>query len=286
MKKEEIQKLVATGIHELNTALAEGRSQRLQELLAVMARFPRYSFNNCLLIAQQRPEATMVQGFQSWRKLGRMVIKGEKGIGITAPLAYRKKDAKSDEQEIRGFRVVHVFDVEQTEGEDLLTFAEPEGDAGKWVVEAERVIRSQGIELIYEPLSKGVYGYSAKGKVVIQADLQPAQRMSTLIHELCHELLHPDTATRKENSKAVKETEAEAVAHVVCQAIGIQSLEHSTDYIHLHDGDTEVLAKSMQRIQKCAARILKELTEDESNASCDDGSSVVSTPMTTAVTLT
>jgi len=235
--------------------------------MAVMARFHQYSFRNCLLIAQQRPTATQVLGFHSWKKVGRTVKKGAKGIGITAPLAYRKETDSGDEKEIRGFRVVHVFDIEQTEGDELPTLSQPVGDAAKWIVPTETLVRSKGIELLYSDLPEGTYGYSAKGKIAIQNGLSPARALSTLIHELAHEVLHPDTESRKSNSHIVKETEAEAVSHIVCQAIGIVSLEHSTDYIHLHDGDCEVLAKSMQRIQKCATSILKDLLDREAKVS-------------------
>ena len=79
------------GINELNAALAEGRSVRLEEVLKLMARFNKYSFNNCLLIAQQFPNATKVMGFHGWKSIGRSVKKGEKGIGITAPLGIPKE---------------------------------------------------------------------------------------------------------------------------------------------------------------------------------------------------
>ena len=126
MQREQVSDVVQRGIHELGEALAAGRSERLRAYLAVMARFPSYSFNNQILIYLQAPDATRVQGFQSWKKLGRKVKKGEKGIGIIAPMVYRKdKDAspESDEKTIRGFKVVHVFDVSQTEGDPLPEFA-------------------------------------------------------------------------------------------------------------------------------------------------------------------
>ena len=127
MKREEVSELVERGIRELNEALAAGKSDRLQQYLDVMARFPRYSFNNCILIAMQCPQAQMVQGFRAWKKLGRSVIKGEKGIGIIAPMIGRKKDEEGQADDstgktIFGFKVVHVFDVSQTEGDELPEF--------------------------------------------------------------------------------------------------------------------------------------------------------------------
>ena len=87
MKREEVKELVERGVRELNEALAAGKSDRLQQYLDVMARFPRYSFNNCILISLQFPDARMVQGFHAWKKLGRSVKKDEKGIGIIAQTA-------------------------------------------------------------------------------------------------------------------------------------------------------------------------------------------------------
>ena len=147
MKREEVKELVERGVRELQEALAAGKSDRLQQYLNVMARFPRYSFNNCILIAVQAPDATMVQGFRAWKKLGRNVKKGEKGIGIIAPMIGRKKDdngnaTEDGEKSVFGFKVVHVFDVLQTEGDELPQFAEVSGTAGDNIEAVESLIRS------------------------------------------------------------------------------------------------------------------------------------------------
>ena len=263
MKREEVSELVERGIRELNEALVAGKSDRLQKYLDVMARFPRYSFNNCILVAIQFPEAQIVQGFRAWKKLGRTVKKGEKGIGIIAPMIGRKKndDAgkrdESNEKAIFGFKVVHVFDVSQTEGDELPEFAEVTGDPGDNIEAVEALIRSHGIELIYEAIPGGADGVSKKGTIVVAPDLEPAARVGVLVHELSHELLHQPSDRRNETTTTIRETEAEAVAHVVCQALGLDTLEHSADYIQLYNGDVEVLAKSMDHIQKTAAKILE-----------------------------
>ena len=261
MKREEITKLIEQGVQELHAALANGRSDQLQTYLDVMARFPRYSFNNCMLIALQDPDCTMVQGFRAWKKLGRNVKKGGKGIGIIAPLLYRKKDDASasddgDRSAIRGFKVVHVFDVSQTEGNDLPQFAAITGDPGENITALEHVIRSEGIELEYDFPASGADGVSQTGKIMVRPDLQAAEQFSVLVHELSHELLHTRKERCKETTKTIRETEAEAVAHVVCRAVGIESIGHSADYIHLYHGDVQVLAESLDAIQKTAARIL------------------------------
>ena len=261
MKREEVKELVERGVRELNEALASGKSERLQQYLEVMARFPRYSFNNCILIALQFPEAQMVQGFHAWKKLGRSVKKGEKGIGIIAPMIGRKKDDDSQadastERTIFGFKVVHVFDVSQTEGDDLPEFARVSGDPGESIAALEALIHSWGIELVYEHIPCGADGLSKKGTIVIRPDLEPAKLLLTLVHETSHERLHANAERRKETTKTIRETEAEAVAHVVCRALGLNTVEHCADYIQLYNGDVDVLTKSMDYIQKTAAAIL------------------------------
>ena len=264
MKKEEIAELVSGGIADLNDALKSGRSDHLKNLLDVMSQFSHYSFNNCLLIAQQCPTATYVQGFHGWRKLGRTVRKGEKGIGIAAPMTYRKKEEAGEEISVRGFRVVHVFDISQTDGDELPKFAEPQGDCDEWIKRAEQLIRDKSIDLQYKTLRSGLDGFSTMGKIVIDAGLEAPKRLATLVHELAHELLHPDIESRKENSQVVKETEAEGVAYIVCQSLGLEMLSSATDYIHLHDGDCDVFARSMRRIQGCASAILSDLVDSNS----------------------
>ena len=119
MKRDDALKLATKGYEELAKALAEGRSETLMRYLGVMGRFHNYSFRNCMMIAMQRPEATQVAGYRKWEQLGRQVKKGETGIGIFAPLVYRKKqdganngskakdDSKKDaEKRLQGFRVV------------------------------------------------------------------------------------------------------------------------------------------------------------------------------------
>lgn len=124
MKHDEALKLADTALEQLAVALEQGHSETLTTYLGTMARFHNYSFGNVMLIALQKPEATHVAGFTTWKKLGRFVRKGDKGIGILANLVYRSKrddgnlEAERDEQSTRsvpGFKVVHVFDVSQTD---------------------------------------------------------------------------------------------------------------------------------------------------------------------------
>ena len=160
MKRDDALKLATKGYEQLASTLAEGRSETLTRYLAVMSRFHNYSFRNCMMIAMQKPEATHVAGYRRWEQLGRQVKKGEKGIGIFAPLVYRKKQAnnggnvrengsKDAEKTLAGFRVVHVFDISQTEGDALPEFAQVSGDPDRWLARLESVVRAKGIELEY-----------------------------------------------------------------------------------------------------------------------------------------
>ncbi len=263
MKKDEVKKLVQTGIDQLNTALKAGHTVRLKDVMKLMARFHKYSFNNCVLIAEQCPDATKVLGFHGWKAIGRSVKKGEKGIGITAPLAVRKKDSPADEREVFGFRVVHVFDISQTEGDDLPKLSEPTGDVERWIGAVERLIASRGITLKYGILDGSTLGFSSLKKITVLSGLKPPMRLEVLVHELAHEILHPDKDTRKRLSNTVMETEAQAVAQIVGQALGVEGVDHSAEYIHLHRGNSDVFADSMKRIQKCSSDILKSLFDDE-----------------------
>ena len=262
-------KLAQDGLNELTEALKQGHSETLKRFLEVAARFPRYSFRNVMLIAFQRPDATRVAGFQTWKSLGRYVLKGEAGIGILAPLVgrQREQDEKarrdSDDEAIFGFRVVHVFDISQTEGEPLPGFAELNGDPHDRLQVLEQVVRDSGIELDYAPLPGSTDGMSCKGKIIIRPSLAPRERFAVLVHEFAHELLHQrDLAHRP--SKTVRETEAEAVAHIVCHAFGIDTTTHSSDYIQLYDGNADTLTGSLQAIQTTAAKIIEDISGDES----------------------
>ncbi len=266
MKLDVATKLAEQGLDQLAEALGQGRSDTLEDYLSVLAKFHPYSFQNSMLIACQHPNATHVAGFNAWKKLGRQVVKGAKGIAILAPCVYRSKDddeaGDSDKKAVvKGFKVVHVFDVSQTEGEDLPQFAAIDGDPGELIERLELVIGQHDISLTYDYLPSGALGVSAAGSIIIRPDLSPAERFAVLAHEFAHELLHKGER-RHDTTKTVRETEAEAVAFVVCQAIGLDSSTRSADYIQLYRGTTETLAESLDYIQKTATHILALIETD------------------------
>ena len=264
MKKEEAMQLAEQGLAELNQALQQGHSETLIRYLDLLSRFHRYSFNNVLLIAAQHPDATHVAGFHTWRKLGRCVRKGEHGIGILAPMIYRQKneanhpsDDPAEPLALAGFRIVHVFDVSQTDGDDLPELATIQGDPGDRLSRLEEAIRKADIEIEYGFAGYGALGASTGGKIIIQPDLPPAETFGILIHEFSHEILHQQSGRKKELSRAARETEAEAVAHVVCRACGLDPSTSSSDYIHLSYGDATMLSGSLDIVQKTATRIIR-----------------------------
>ena len=256
MKKEEALALSEKAIEELAESLAAGKSKQLQRYLDVMSSFHQYSFCNCMLIVNQRPSATLVAGYAAWKKHGRNVKKGEKGICILAPLLGKKEDNDEEEQTIRGFRATHVFDVAQTEGEELPSFAAVSGDPGQKLTLLKEAIVQSGITVRHEASLGGASGVSYGGDICIANGLSEAEEFVTLAHEYAHELLHhgPD---RLNFSKVVRELEAEAVAYIVAKAVGLENaLSQSSDYIQLYSGNKDQLLQSLERIRKTAARII------------------------------
>lgn len=264
MKKEEAKSLCDTALSELAAALAAGKSEELSKYLDTMSRFHNYSFGNCLLIARQRPTATRVAGFHAWKKLGRSVNKGEKGICILAPMVGKKEDDEGNETKgVFGYRAVHVFDVSQTTGEELPDINRIEGDPGDRFDRLALVVLGLGIELDVRDDLDGADGVSTGGSIFLAKGLSPAARFSTLAHELAHELMHKGE-DRRELSKTVKELEAESVAYIVSAAAGLQgALKQSSDYIQCHRGDAKQLTESLGRIQKTATEILSRLEATE-----------------------
>jgi len=249
-----------------------------KRMLKVASNFHKYSFNNNLMVFCQRPDATLVAGFHKWKSMNRSVKKGEKGIAIFAPCRYRTKieDDNGEEksfQQLRGFRVVHVFDISQTEGEDLpdLDAIRPkllDGDApeGIWdalVTQAD----AAGFEVVRDQKRSG-NGYCdfLNKKIAVRPDVAPAQAVKTLVHELGHALLHSEGQVI---SREVAETEVESVAFVVCDAIGLDTGNYSFPYVARWAGGSEDLIRDTAgRVIGCARQILGSL-EAEGEARAD-----------------
>ena len=231
-----------------------------------MAKFHNYSFSNQLLIQLQCPDATNVAGFNAWKKFGRFVKKGEKGIRILAPMIRKSRakdlessESKEEERKVYGFRVASVFDVTQTDGKALPGISRVDGAPGDFLPKLRSLIQNKGIKLTYENLV-GPEGISKGGAIVIDMALDPANEFSVLVHELAHETMHRGER-RSQTTKTQRETEAEAVAFVVSQAIGVETTVRTADYIQLYRGDSKLLAQSLELIRSTSFQIITSLND-------------------------
>jgi antirestriction protein ArdC len=272
MKTEDTKALAESALETLAAQLESGQSAALTTYLTTMARFHRYSINNVLLIQAQRPGATHVAGFATWRQLGRFVRRGEKGIAILVPIAYRRHNIdadreleRSDRDPVRtivGFKAGYVFDISQTDGKPLPVLTEVSGDPADFAMQLKAFANSRGIEVGYGNGELGsADGASFGGRIVLRDDLSPAVEFAVLVHEVAHELLHRGDR-RAATSKKVRETEAEAVAFIVSQAIGLETNTAASDYIQLYAGSKETLLASLETIRATSVVLLDALVED------------------------
>jgi len=214
---------------------------------------------------QRASPAGELAGYQAWRKLGRFVRKGEKGIVIIAPIVRRNHEedrremdstaADSHDRFVAGFKAAYVF-VSQTDGEPLPELAEVTGDPAGRTDKLRGLAGELGIAVEYEDDLGGADGVSSGGRIALRRGQTPAEEFSTLAHELAHEMLHRGQ-DRSATTRTIRETEAEAVAFVVCRAAGLRTNGAAADYIQLYHGDKETLAASLARIQQAATRIIQ-----------------------------
>ena len=254
--------LLAEGVSTLTT------SERWRAHLEMQARFHRYSFNNTLLIVAQEPEATRVAGFATWKSLGRSVRKGERGIRILAPMVGRRhRDADGDERRpIVGFRSVSVFDITQTDGDDLPEVCRTlQGDDPAAHFDALCGVAARfgyAVERTALPGATNGDCTYARRRIRVEYRNPPAQQVKTLAHELAHALLHEGDPDR-----ARVELEAESTAFVVCRNLGIESDDYSFGYVAgWAGGGPEAVAaitSSGAAIQRAASAILSAVEERE-----------------------
>lgn len=274
-----------TAIHQQLVDAVESlvTSEAWTTVLKVAARFPDYSPSNLLLIATQRPDATRVAGIRTWNSLGRRVNKGEHGIAILAPCLYKQAAADQDpasasvtgtaddaepgaQHVLRGFKVVHVFDITQTDG-DPLPDQQPAlltGDAPThlWDHLAD-LVHDDGYTLERGPCPSGVLGYTAltSKHVRVRDDVEPAQAVKTLAHELGH--IRADHATRFADygtdpvCRSQAELEAESIAYIVMTHHGLDSAIYSVPYLAAwSDGDAGRLRECITKVVSVARGML------------------------------
>lgn len=272
------QVLIKQAVDFLIQQLEAGKSETLTAYLNAMARFHSYSFGNILQIARQRPTATRVAGIRTWNQMGRFVKKGEKGIQILAPLmGYRRRKTENTETDperetktqsvLIGFRAVYVFDVAQTEGADLPEFEHSiTGEVGEHRERLIDFLAQQNIALEFNEKIAPALGVSYGGKIALLPGQSKAEEFVSLVHETAHELLHK-AERRTMTTQTVRETEAEAVAFIVGQAVGLEMGSASSDYIQMYAGNATLLAESLEVIQRTASTILRAIRlEEESPA--------------------
>jgi antirestriction protein ArdC len=262
VNRSEAQKVSKDALDQLAAQLESGKSESLIAFINAMAKFHRYSYLNVAMILAQKPEASHVAGLRTWNRVNRFVRKGEKGIGIFAPMLFREKErqetGEKDANRI-GFRVVHVFDISQTDGEPLPEPVAVAGDASRSLDDLRRVVSDRGIRLEYASDLGAAKGCSLKGLIQLAHGLTPAEAFSVLAHELAHELMHGE---RQGLSRRRAELEAEAVACVLCRFAGLDSSTAHSDYIQLYQGGKESLADSLDAIQKTASVIIEAMTNE------------------------
>jgi hypothetical protein len=270
MKIEQAKQLTEQALDQLIQALEAGKSEALKAYLATMSHFHKYSWGNLLLIAFQSPSATHVAGFNTWKSLGRFVKKGEKGIMILAPIVVKRSPEKDTtveepngtEKALVGFRPVYVWDESQTDGEPFAEISIVTGDPGDYTERLKAYVAELGIALEFSSDIAPAKGVSHGGKITLLPDLPPAETFSTLVHEVAHEKLHR-TERRAETTRTIRETEAEAVAFVVCHAVGLDGADASSSYIQLWNGEKQTLTESLHFVQQTASQILTAISPGE-----------------------
>lgn len=223
------------------------------------ATFHRYSFGNCLLIAQQAPQATQVAGFRHWQELGRQVRKGERAIRIMAPMSVKREDAETGEVErVPFFRAVPVFDVAQTDGEPLPEVpCEPiTGDSHEsYIGPLTEYARSLGYSVEREPLEHARGYCDAKARrIVLASDLGSA---NAGVRVLVHELAHAHGVTYSDYSRGEAECIVETAATIVCGSLGLDTSGESIPYIAGwgESGDLDAIRKHAQVVDGIARSI-------------------------------
>src|SRR2546422_9769130 len=289
---DNVRKMAEDALNRLAGELEAGKSEALQNYLATMGRFHRYSWGNVLLIGSQRPTATHVAGYHTWQDLGRHVKTGEKGIMIFAPILVKEREKsppapipdrtatkQNDAFRLTGFRTAFVFDVEQTEGKPLPQFVKTTGDPREFADKLKAFVAKQGIAIEYDKSITPAQAVSSGGNIRLIPGLQPADEFSVVAHELAHEMLHH----KKDETrlpKVFEETQAEAVAYVVSRGVGLETNTAAADYIALYNGDKKTLAESLSVVQETSAKILGELLPDKRMTAPEQKPPSLTTPET------
>ena len=298
---EEIQKKVgviesrekqAEQLKEITDKLEQGvsdvfSSDNYKQFLDTMAKFPRYSVNNNILIMMQKPDAQMCQSFTGWKEMGRFVKKGEKGIKILAPAPYtiQREQTKLDDRgnpmldkdgepimesveiKVNAFKVVSTFDVSQTEGKELPTLGVDEltGGVDGYGTFMEALKEVCPVPMTFENIEGGAKGFysQTEKRIAIQEGMSEAQTVKTAIHEMAHQKLHAIENHGPKQTRGSKEVEAESVAYTVCQHYGIDTSDYSFSYVAGWSEGKEMpeLKASLDTIRRAASEMITAIDE-------------------------
>jgi hypothetical protein len=265
---EEIKEQLDQGIQEVMT------SEKFQEWLKFLSSFHSYSFNNTILIYRQNPEATLVKGFQEWKKHNRFVKKGAKAIKVLAPLIGKKKEKRENGNEeekekkvLYGFRYVNVFDVSNTDGEELPS---PEVKTLTGGGEMEKELLQEWIAKIEIPVkfqdtgeANGYY-HIIDNYIALHEKRSAMQQLKTLIHEYAHSLLHAKGAKFEQETSQIREAQAEAVAYVVMNHFGYETGEYSFAYIAGWTQEINIMKQIGGDIVSCSHQVIERLKRQPS----------------------
>lgn len=253
---QELKRRIDVHLEDLMSETDQARkSKGMQRYLEFMARFHNYSFYNTLLIMLSKPDATQVAGFQTWKKLGRWVKPGQRGIPIFAPLVHREDPLDENSPKVlNGFKVVYVFDLSQTEGDPLPIV--PQWISPEQNPELKEKLldfaRSKSIAVSFKELPGEIQGLSKGGSI----EISPQAGTKTIIHEIAHEMMHRSEEATSDPS--LREMEAEAVGYVVSKYFNIQCL-NSPNYISLTGSDRDDIACAISKISSVSREIINAL---------------------------
>ena len=281
---KEITERLEQGVKDIFT------SEMYTTYLRTMAKFHNYSFNNTLLIAMQRPDATLVAGFNAWKnKFNRYVKKGEKGIQIIAPAPIKEVEEREKidkdtglavlnengepemervEYVVPRFRVTTIFDVSQTDGEPIpsLEVNELTASVKDYALLTSAIEQVSPVPMRFDEIEGDAKGYysDADKEICIQVGMGESQTIKTMIHEVAHAMLHNSDSMKQrgeEKDRLTKETEAESIAFTVCSVLGIDTSDYSFPYVASWANGKEMkeLKDSMDTIRLTAADFLEKL---------------------------
>ena len=287
-------------LREITGSIEQGiqalfQSDRYQEYLRVMSHFHNYSLNNTLLIAMQRPDATLVAGYKKWiDQFGRNVRKGEKGIKILAPAPYkvkkemqkldaatqkplRDKDGKPVTEQVEftipTFKIVSVFDVSQTEGKELPSVGVNAltQDVEQYDIFFSALEKTSPVPVQFENIKGGTQGYYhlIEKRIALLKGASQLQTLKTLVHEIAHAKLHavdssvPVGQQQSRPDRYTREVQAESIAYTVCQHYGLDTSDYSFGYIAGWSTSHELseLKGSLETIHATAAELISTVDE-------------------------